>query len=51
MRVSSGARELVSVELGASELEELLGAPVDLVSESGLKAGVRPSVEADLVRL
>ena len=34
-----------------NELEELLGAPVDLVPESGLKAGVRLSVEADLVRL
>jgi predicted nucleotidyltransferase/DNA-binding XRE family transcriptional regulator len=34
-----------------NELEELLGATVDLISESGLKAGVRPLVEADLVRL
>lgn len=34
-----------------NELEELLGSPVDLIPESGLKAGVRPAVEADLVRL
>jgi hypothetical protein len=32
-------------------MEELLGSPVDLVPESGLKAGVRPAVEADLVPL
>lgn len=34
-----------------NELEELLGSPVDLIPESGLKAGVRPAVEADLVCL
>lgn len=34
-----------------NELEELLGSPVDLIPASGLKAGVRPAVEADLVRL
>lgn len=33
------------------ELEQLLGAPVDLIPEAGLKAGVRPAVEADLVPL
>ena len=33
------------------ELEELLGARVDLVPASGLKADVRPLVEADLVVL
>lgn len=33
------------------ELEDLLGAPVDLIPESGLKARVRPLIEADLVRL
>ena len=33
------------------ELEKLLGVPVDLVPEIGLKRGVRPAVEADLVRL
>ena len=42
---------LFAVARVQNELEELLGAPVDLVPESGLKAGVRPSVEADLVRL
>ncbi len=34
-----------------NELEALLGSPVDLVPEAGLKAGVRPAVEADLVSL
>ncbi len=34
-----------------NELEELLGCQVDLIPESGLKSGVRPAVEADLVRL
>ena len=34
-----------------NELEELLGSPVDLVPEAGLKPGVRPAVEADLVPL
>ena len=34
-----------------SDLEELLGSPVDLVPEAGLKTGVRPAVEADLVPL
>ena len=34
-----------------NELEELLGSPVDLIPESGVKAGVRPAVEADLVHL
>jgi uncharacterized protein len=33
------------------ELEELLGAHADLVPDSGLKADVRPQVEADLVVL
>lgn len=34
-----------------NELEEMLGSPVDLVPEAGLKANVRPAVEADLVAL
>lgn len=34
-----------------NELEQLLGAPVDLIPETGLKTGVRPAVEADLVPL
>lgn len=42
---------LVGLARVQSELEELLEAPVDLIPESGLKAGVRPSVEADLVLL
>lgn len=42
---------LFAVARVQNELEELLGSPVDLIPESGLKAGVRPSVEADLVRL
>jgi uncharacterized protein len=51
---------LVEMPAGASlfalgrlrrELEELLGATVDLVPDSGLKADVRPLVEADLVLL
>ena len=42
---------LFAVARVQNELEELLGAPVDLIPETGLKAGVRPSVEADLVRL
>lgn len=33
------------------ELEDLLGAPVDLVPEDGLKPEVRANVEADLVTL
>jgi uncharacterized protein len=33
------------------ELEELLGAPVDLVPEDGLKPEVRANIEADLVTL
>lgn len=43
-----GLFALASVQ---NELEELLGAEVDLIPEAGLKAGVRPSVEADLVPL
>lgn len=42
---------LFAVARVQNELEDLLGSPVDLIPESGLKAGVRPSVEADLVRL
>lgn len=34
-----------------NELEQLLSAPVDLIPEAGLKAGVRPAVEMDLVPL
>jgi predicted nucleotidyltransferase len=34
-----------------NELEQLLGASVDLIPEPGLKAGVRPAVESDLVPL
>ncbi|MCW2673831.1 MAG: transcriptional regulator, family [Frankiales bacterium] len=33
------------------ELADLLGSPVELIPEAGLKAGVRRLVEADLVRL
>lgn len=33
------------------ELEQLLGALVDLIPETGLKDGVRPAVQADLVPL
>lgn len=33
------------------ELEALLGAPVDLIPATGLKPGVRPAVDADLVPL
>ena len=43
--------ELFAVARVQNELEELLGSPVDLIPESGLKAGVRPAVKADLVRL
>lgn len=42
---------LFAVARVQNELEELLGSPVDLIPESGLKAGVRPAVEADLVPL
>jgi predicted nucleotidyltransferase len=42
---------LFAVARVQNELEELLGAPVDLIPKPGLKEGVRPSVEADLVRL
>jgi predicted nucleotidyltransferase/DNA-binding XRE family transcriptional regulator len=42
---------LFAVARVQNELEQLLRAPVDLVPESSLKPGVRPSVEADLVRL
>lgn len=42
---------LFAVARVQNELEELLSAPVDLIPESGLKAGVRQAVEADLVRL
>ena len=42
---------LFAVARVQSELEELLGSPVDLIPVSGLKAGVRPAFEADLVRL
>ena len=34
-----------------NELEQLLGAPVDLIPKSGLKPRVRPAVEGDLVPL
>ena len=34
-----------------NELEEVLGAPVDLIPESGLKAGACSAVQAGLVRL
>lgn len=34
-----------------NELEELLGTPVDLIPEAGLKPGVRRAVECDLVPL
>ena len=42
---------LFAVARVQNELEQLLGASVDLVPEVGLKRGVRPSVEADLVQL
>ena len=42
---------LFAVARVQNELEELLGSPVDLIPEAGLKSGERPSVEADLVRL
>lgn len=42
---------LFAVARVQNELEGMLGAPVDLVPEAGLKAGVRPAVEADLVPL
>ncbi len=32
-------------------LEDLLGAQVDLITESGLRAGVRPFVEKDAIRV
>ncbi|MQA34593.1 nucleotidyltransferase domain-containing protein [Modestobacter roseus] len=40
-------------ELGRvrADVEELLGVPVDLVPASGLKAGVRSAIAADLVEL
>lgn len=34
-----------------NDLEGLLGSPVDLIPQAGLKSGVRPAVEADLVSL
>ena len=42
---------LFAVARVQNELEALLGSPVDLIPESGLKTGVRPVVEADLVPL
>lgn len=42
---------LFAVARVQNELEALLGARVDLIPASGLKAGVRPAVEADLVKL
>jgi len=42
---------LFTVARVQNELEDLLGAPVDLIPASGLKNGVRPAVEADLVAL
>jgi predicted nucleotidyltransferase len=33
------------------DLEDLLGARVDVVPEAGLKAEARPAIEADLVAL
>ncbi len=42
---------LFAVARVQSELEELLAARVDLIPAAGLKKGVRPSVEADLVEL
>jgi uncharacterized protein len=32
-------------------LEDLLGVPVDLITESGLREGVRPFVEKDAIRV
>lgn len=42
---------LFAVARVQNELAGLLGSPVDLIPQSGLKAGVRPAVEADLVPL
>lgn len=42
---------LFAVARVQNELEQLLGAPVDLIPESGLKPAVRPAVEGDLVLL
>lgn len=42
---------LFSLARVQNELEQLLGAPVDLIPEVGLKVGVRPAVESDLVLL
>jgi len=42
---------LFAVARVQNELEQLLGAPVGLIPESGLKPGVRPAVEEDLVPL
>ena len=42
---------LFAVARVQNELEQLLGAPVDLIPKSGLKPGVRPAVEGDLVPL
>lgn len=33
------------------DLERILGKPVDLVTEKGLKPGARPYVEKDLIRV
>ena len=49
--VLPGGMGLFAVTRVQNELEALLGSPVDLIPESGLKAGVRPAVEADLVPL
>lgn len=43
--------ELFALARVQNGLEQLLGAPVDLIPEAGSKAGVRPAVEADLVPL
>jgi predicted nucleotidyltransferase len=42
---------LFAVARVQNELEDLLGSPVDLVPNAGLKAGVRPAVETELVPL
>ena len=42
---------LFAVARVQNELEELLGSPVDLIPEAGLKKGLRKQVEADLVTL
>ena len=42
---------LFAVARVQNELEELLGSPVDLIPEAGLKKGLRDSVQADLVPL